>query len=330
MEKVNLNFHGYSNIFRTILWILSVISWLLLLIIGWIGFISFNEENIIWTINTTPFQFLPSNNKLIHALKYYVPFQMTQEFIYITFIILMILLTAGFVVYILYATWLKDNSNVGVFNGMMGPVSKFNFIPFVCASALFFIGISYNNSDYKEELIISSVCFSFVGFICLSSIHSTAKLNSPWYINCIIKKGAFSCLITIFLYNLLNNIIKIGIVAELNRVEKMDAYETTKWILNYDESAIMDFMKNCRIAIPLTMGIVSLSMAFVLKDVCICIMNFLIFLGCTITYYDLEDDDLKKRFVTSGEAVIDIIFLILSILVIIPMVILYKKKLLTE
>ena len=161
-------------------------------------------------------------------------------------------------------------------------------------------------------------------------IHSTAKLNSPWYINCIIKKGAFSCLITIFLYNLLNNIIKIGIVAELNRVEKMDAYETTKWILNYDESAIMDFMKNCRIAIPLTMGIVSLSMAFVLKDVCICIMNFLIFLGCTITYYDLEDDDLKKRFVTSGEAVIDIIFLILSILVIVPMVILYKKKLLTE
>ena len=51
---------------------------------------------------------------------------------------------------------------------MMGAVSKFNFIPFVCASALFFIGISYNNSDSKEELIVASVCFSFVGFVCLS------------------------------------------------------------------------------------------------------------------------------------------------------------------
>ena len=330
MEKVNLNFKGASNIFRTILWILSVISWLLLLIIGWIGFISFNEEKMIWTVGSTPFPSLPSNIKAISLLPYYVPFQMTEEFIYITFIILMALQTAGFVVYIIYATWLKDKSNGGVFNGMMGAVSKFNFIPFVCASALFFIGISYNNSDSKEELIVASVCFSFVGFVCLSIIYSTAKLNSPWYINCIIKKGAFSCLITLFLYNLLNNIIKIGIVAEMNRVDKMSLIEIIEWGLNYDKSAIMDFMKNCRIAIPLTMGIVSLSLAFALKDVCIPIMNFLIFLGCTITYYDLEDDDLKKRFVTSGEAVIDIIFVILSILVIIPLVLLYKKKLILE
>ena len=330
MEKVNLNFKGASNIFRTILWILSVISWLLLLIIGWIGFISFNEEKMIWTIESTPFQFLPSNIKAISIKPYYVPFQMTEEFIYITFIILMALQTAGFVIYIIYATWLKDKGNGGVFNGMMGAVSKFNFIPFVCASALFFIGISYNNRDSKEELIVASVCFSFVGFVCLSIIYSTTKLNSPWFINCIIKKGAFSCLITLFLYNLLNNIIKIGIVAEINRVEKMSIIEIGEWALNYDKSAIMDFMKNCRIAIPLTMGIVSLSLAFALKDVCIPIMNFLIFLGCTITYYDLEDDALKKRFVTSGEAVIDIIFVILSILVIIPLVFLYKKKLILE
>ena len=202
MEKVNLNFKGASNIFRTILWILSVISWLLLLIIGWIGFISFNEEKMIWTVESTPFQSLPSNIKAISIKPYYVPFQMTEEFIYITFIILMALQTAGFVIYIIYATWLKDKGNGGVFNGMMGAVSKFNFIPFVCASALFFIGISYNNSDSKKELIVASVCFSFVGFVCLSIIYSTAKLNSPWYINCIIKKGAFSCLITLFLYNL--------------------------------------------------------------------------------------------------------------------------------
>ena len=65
MEKVNLNFKGASNIFKTILWILSVISWLLLLIIGWIGFISFNEEKIIWTIKSTPFQYLPSDHNIL-------------------------------------------------------------------------------------------------------------------------------------------------------------------------------------------------------------------------------------------------------------------------
>jgi len=93
MEKVNLNFKGASNIFRTILWILSVISWLLLLIIGWIGFISFNKEKMIWTIESTPFKNLPSDHIEISTLKYYVPFQMTEEFIYITFIILMALQT---------------------------------------------------------------------------------------------------------------------------------------------------------------------------------------------------------------------------------------------
>ena len=98
MEKVNLNFKGASNIFKTILWILSVISWLLLLIIGWIGFISFNEEKMIWTIESTPFKFLRSDHIEISFLQYYVPFQMTEEFIYITFIILMALQTAGFVV----------------------------------------------------------------------------------------------------------------------------------------------------------------------------------------------------------------------------------------
>ena len=328
MERVNLNFHGFSNCIRSICWILSVLSWLLLIVVGWIGLISFDSEKIIWTIQSIQFKFLPTTVMIVNILSYYIPFLMTEEIIYIVFIILMILITAGFVLYIIYAIFMKDKPDIGIFNGMMGSVSKFHFIPFICASALFLIGLSYNDYNSQKGLIIASICFSFVGFVCLTIIYLTTKLNSPWYINCVIKKGAFSCLITLFVYNLLINIINLGVYAEMDRVEKMDIIEVGIWLKNYGESSFMDFMKSCRIAIPLTMGIFNLSLAFGLKDVFIPFMNFLIYLGCILAYYNIDDDTKKLYDISNGEAIIDIIFSILSIAVIVPLVILYKKRVL--
>ena len=50
MEKYNINFNGGSNITKTLCWILSLISWLLLIITGIIGLVDlFNNANI-WVI----------------------------------------------------------------------------------------------------------------------------------------------------------------------------------------------------------------------------------------------------------------------------------------
>lgn len=51
MEKLNLNFSGGANVLKSICWILSYISWLMLVITGWISIKWLDDENeIIWTI----------------------------------------------------------------------------------------------------------------------------------------------------------------------------------------------------------------------------------------------------------------------------------------
>ena len=75
MDKFNLNFDGGDNIIKSICWILSVLSWLLFLVTGWISFNWFEEKlgrfSCIWTIQK------------IHTPGYYAPFQMQISLIYI-------------------------------------------------------------------------------------------------------------------------------------------------------------------------------------------------------------------------------------------------------
>ena len=53
MEKLNLNFSGGDNVIKSICWILSVLSWLLLLVTGWISlrWLDDDKYNIIWTMH---------------------------------------------------------------------------------------------------------------------------------------------------------------------------------------------------------------------------------------------------------------------------------------
>lgn len=327
MEKANLNFKGGKNVVKSIFWIFSVLSWLLALILGWIGFVLFNKEKIIWIVQSQNYLYFPSNNIIIKNIQYYVPSQMSEEFIYIIFIVLMSLVTAGLVLYIMFATGEKNKTEDGLFNGMMDSITKFHCIPLMCASALFLIGFFYNDSQSKKELIITSVCFSFVGFVCLILICLTAKLNCPWCVNFIIKKGVFSCLIALFSYSIMNNIIKFGIVTEMIRLEKMNELEIADWILNFNNSSIMDFMKSCQIAIPISIGIINLLLSFVLKDILIVAINIIIYIGCTQSYYEL-DYDIRNNMYSGAEGIIDIILLVLSGICLVPLIIIYKKKLL--
>ena len=324
---MSLNCKGKKNTTQLIFLILSVISWITLIIIGWIGFVLLNKEKIIWSIESNSYLHLPSNNINVFLLLYYVPSQMSEDLLYIIFITLMIFVTAGFVIYIIYSICITDEDGVGLYKGMMSSISKFHFIPFICAASLFLIGIFYNDSKIKKDLIVTSVCFSFVGFVCLFLICLTVKLKSPWYINCLIKKGSFSCLIALFIYSTLNNIIKFGIVTEINRLEKMNELEVREWIQKFNNSSIMDFLKKCQIAIPLSIGIINLLLAFVFKDVLIVIMNLLIYIGCTITYYNLDSEKRNNMF-NGAEGIIDIIFIILSVVVTVLLIVFYKKKVL--
>ena len=62
---MSLNCKGKKNTTQLIFLILSVISWITLIIIGWIGFVLLNKEKIIWSIETDSYLHLPSNNNLL-------------------------------------------------------------------------------------------------------------------------------------------------------------------------------------------------------------------------------------------------------------------------
>ena len=52
MEKLNLNFSGGSKIVKSICWIMSYLSWIMLVITGWISLKWLDDDMywIIWTI----------------------------------------------------------------------------------------------------------------------------------------------------------------------------------------------------------------------------------------------------------------------------------------
>lgn len=311
MEKLHLNFTGLDNICKSICWIFSLISWLLFLITGWIAV--FGEDYKIWT--------LEKKNLIVLGYHIYIPILIDESFIYIIFILTMGVSSVAFFFYLIYSLFIKTN---GVFNGMMGSISRFHFIPFICASALFLIGEDIEDDKEPKDLIIASLIFSIIGFLTLILVHFKTVID-PWYISLLIKNGVFGCLIALFTYNICNCIFQIGF---LKYYENLDLYtiffELIKKIV-HNKSDFTDYMNNCGIALPLAIGIVNTALSFALKDFMIAVINLLIFIGCTTYYYKIEDFVIKTLFDNSGaDGVIDIIMIILSSITIALLIFLYR------
>ena len=113
MEKLNLNFTGGENILKSILWIMSYLSWLMLVATGWASLKWLDGDyEIIWTISA------PRNHQGNDPLKYqYHPFQMHVSLIYIVFILTLIIILGGCIVFFVKTIVKKDDQ---VINGMMG------------------------------------------------------------------------------------------------------------------------------------------------------------------------------------------------------------------
>ena len=206
MEKVNLNFNGRENIIKSIFWLLSILSWLFFLITGWVSV--FGNYLYFWAIQ---------KNAYILLFGYvYIPSQIEETMLKIIFILTLAISTAGFCAYLVYSTYLKSN----VFNGMMGFISKFHFIPFACGGVLFLIGENIDLKNAKGLLIIA-LLFSIIGFISLILVHFKTNIN-PWYASLKIKKASFSCLIALFTYSIFYTAYQVGLY---NIIENYSIYE---------------------------------------------------------------------------------------------------------
>ena len=104
-------------------------------------------------------------------------------------IFILIAATIAFLYYFIFSSFKKDS---GIVNGMLGDISKFHFIPLVCASALSLIGLTLK--QYKEEssakgIIVTAMIFSLLGLFSVIFISFKTDLSSSIYGNWLIKKA---------------------------------------------------------------------------------------------------------------------------------------------
>ena len=289
MEKYNINFKGGDNIMKTICWILSLISWILLLVTGVIGLVDLFNKNLIWVI---PKWETVGDITIINIIVYYFfyrPMQILDSCLVTIFILTIIFTFIGFFIYIYLCTCGQNSS---VMEGMLGSISRFHFIPLVCASALFLIGITDHNLDEEKSIITTSLIFSIIGLFSLVLIAFKSNLESgPWYANFIIKKGVYGSYIALFTYNTCYSILLLGIMNEKDPIS---------------------FKKGCGIGLSLAVGIVNLIISFLLKDMILAFQNFLIYLGATIYYFGMHKL-IREHYNENADGIIDIIMIVLSL-----------------
>ena len=334
MEKLNLNFSGGDNVVKSICWIMSYLSWLLLVASGW--------ASLKWLVQTPPqydddyngdpkwgwtiwgFYALRSFKKRgidVDPLEYsYYPLQMQVSLYYICFILTLIVVTGGCFVFFYKTICKKDDQ---VINGMMGQFSKFHFFPLLCASALFIIGECVDNlkeedwadkdkkNDHFKNLYISGLVFSIVGLASFIFIYIMTDLNTDWWVLLLLKKGAFSCLIILMWYSFCYDIYYV------HTYDKPDE----------DDDKDLDWRKGCGLAFSIIFGIGSLAFSFVFKDLAACVMNLLIYIGLTVAYFRLPSEERKlKEANKNGDGIVDIIMLVLSVAVIVLLLIKYREN----
>ena len=129
----------------------------------------------------------------------------------------------------------------GLKSGILGKYSKFHFIPILCSISLYIIGFTLGSKNYyKETPYIFSLIFTLIGICSLIFIYIKTNM-SKYYARLAIKKGLYSCLIALFVYNLCFTITFLG--------------NKTKW------------RHGCYIAFSIIIGIINLLLSFLLKNI---------------------------------------------------------------
>jgi len=333
MEKLNLNFSGGDNVVKSICWIMSYLSWLLLVASGWASLKWLvqtpwicdpdpqnnpDPDDIKWGWTIWGFFALRTceQGEIDYLKEGYYPLQMQVSLYYICFILALIIITGGCFVFFYKTICKKDDQ---VINGMMGQFSKFHFFPLLCASALFIIGECVDqdlfddddnyNLDHFKNMYIAGLVFSIIGLASFIFIYIMTDLNTnDWWVLLLLKKGAFSCLIILMWYSFCYDIYYV------HKYDKPNDKQT-------------DWQKGCGLAFSIIFGIGSLAFSFVFKDLVACVMNLLIYIGLTVGYFKLEKEKRKHKDANkNGDGIVDIIMLVLSVAVIVLLLIKYREN----
>ena len=232
---------------------------------------------------------------------------MTVEIIHvILYIIFSILLFFALFSFILIIMFRSDN---GLREGILGKYSKFHFIPIICATSLYIIGETYTQKNLNNDIsLIFSLIFSGIGLASMIFIYVKTTMSKS-FARLIIKKGLYSCLIALFVYNLCFTSTLIGIKkAAQNYLSKLE-----------------DWLRGFYIALSLVIGIFNLIISFFLKDLLISGMNFIIYVGMIIYFFKI-DQRIRTEINGFAEGIIEIVIGTLTIGLICFLSIKYKTN----
>ena len=296
MESLNDTCPESNNISNLYV-ILSISSWLLVIITCWMPVLSLGiSKNRIFEYI---WMFYIRKEKSYYYEDNYIILDINFEVFCVITITTFIITTLGFLIYI-YSLYKGDKK---VINGMLDGFSKFHFIPLLCIASLFIIGESYYTKI--DVPTIFSLIFTCLAIISLAFISFKTKIYSPWYAVLTINKGTYSCFFYLLTYN-------FGYVLS-NYIFYKKGNESGYY---YDDiKDIPNFFKRSYLAFSILIGIFNNTASVLLKDYMIALINLLIYLGMTINYYkrskEFPEYYLYKRNVIG---IIDIIMMVLSFL----------------
>ena len=295
-------------------YLLSLMSWILFALSMWV---SYYNGNCIWY----PYQYLYNSISRNYG---YLPIEINNQlpYLYTYFFLISII---GFGIYIIFTIYKKNKS---LYEGMLGDLSKFHFIPLLLISALYIISTSCNyiENDYNSEdryyksyrtNITFDLIFTIFALGSLIVIYFKTELNCDWYIVLSIKKGVYSSFIILLLYNFFHIIISFKAI-------NYSLDENTEW------KDVRKFLKGTGIAFTILFGIISLAFSFLFKDLMAAFTTFLIYLGMVITFFNRTDSQKKRRkeeFNGYTDGVFHIIFMLLSLACIAILILKFRERL---
>ena len=328
MEK-KFNFNGGENILKSICWIFSYLSWLLLAINNLASLKWLYNDNSVWNI--------------IVEQGVYFPIQMEKIMIYIIFNFEIIIIFIGCIVFFV-KTLIKPEDKL--IDGMMGKFSQFHFIPLLFAFIMTVLGeaIKEDKSNMKD-IANTGLAFSLFGVISMVFIYINTDCESvDWWAKYFLKNGTYSCLLVLFWYNFCYDILIVRVYGKSTTRNLQDWGDIDfgdfdddddsnnganlggwgkaaceLYFANQDKDTL-NWTKGCGMAFSIIFGISNIIFSYAFKDIIICLMNILIYFGMIKYYFNLDKTNCKELN-KNGDGAIDCIILICSILLFIYFII---------
>ena len=303
MEKINYN-ANQQNLPNKLFLILSIVSWLLISInnlasLKWL----YREPNVVWNIYAYGPNFIEDPTSTVPLPP--TPFQLEEsDTIFKIFNFFFIITFIGCATFIYQILVKKDQA---IIDGMFGKYSKFHFIPLLLGFIMSLLG-ELSDIDNADDIAYTGLAISIVGLASMIYIYINTNINSnDWWVNYVLNKGTFSCLIILFWYNFCYDIYLVRIS---DKPEDTDI----KWA------------KGINLAFSIIFGIGSIAFSYVFKDIIICLINIYIYKDLAET--NLNDIPLanKGEFKLKdvnyfADGAIDMIILICSFLLLIYLIV---------